>query len=201
MLEKIKQIERVFKELDKETGKFGRQSKLRCLAGCNLCCMKKNLEANVLEFLPLAYYLVKNDLHEAAIDLLETNPEFCINLSDLPEQKGCTEYEHRGLICRLFGFSGIRDKNERIQIVTCSHIKQNLADEFKNASVQVNAGMSIPLSATYYSKIYYIDPVLASDFNPINVSIRKAIEKVAYYYTNKPRRKTKTVTQTENPKP
>lgn len=201
MLDKIKQIERVFKELNKETERFGRQSKLQCLPQCNLCCMKKNLEANVLEFLPLAYYLVKNDLHEAAIDLLETNPEFCINLSDTPGQKGCMRYKHRGLICRLFGFSGIRDKNEKLQIYTCSHIKLSQAEAFKNASLKVNSGMNIPLTATYYSKIYYIDPVLASDFNPINVSIRKAIEKVAYYYSCKPRRKIKEVSQPEKPNP
>jgi hypothetical protein len=30
---------------------------------------------------------------------------------------------------------------------------------------------------------------MAGDYNPINISIRKAIEKVAYYYANKPVRK------------
>ena len=70
MLEKIRKIERVFKQLDKETQKFGKQSNLKCLANCNLCCLKKGLEANVLEFLPLAYHLVQNNLHDAVLDLL-----------------------------------------------------------------------------------------------------------------------------------
>jgi len=191
MLEKIRKVEQVFKRLDRETGKFGAQSELKCPTNCNLCCLKKGLEANVLEFLPFAYYLVKNNLHEAALDVLETEPEYCINLSDNKENGGCKSYQHRGLICRLFGYSGIRDKNGKLVIYTCSHIKNNQPDKFKEASVKINSGMHIPVSANFYSQFYYIDSQMASDYNPINVSIRKAIEKVAYYYAYKPVRKTK----------
>jgi hypothetical protein len=51
--------------------------------------------------------------------------------------------------------------------------------------------MHIPVVSDFYYQIYYIDPQLANDYNPINVSIRKAIEKVAYYYANKPIRKSR----------
>jgi len=192
MLAKIRKVERVFKELDKETEKFGKQSKLRCLTNCNLCCLKPDLEANVLEFLPLAYYLVSNNLHEAALDLIELEPAHCINLATSQvagSTSGCSRYEHRGLICRLFGFSGVRDKNSKLAIYTCTHMKKEFSTEFKFASEQINSGMKIPLAANYYSQIYYIDSHLANDYNPINISIKKAIEKVAYYYSNKPARK------------
>lgn len=193
MLEKIRKVERVFKQLDKDTGKFGQQSNLKCLTTCNLCCLKKGLEANVLEFLPLAYYLVSNNLHEAALDLLETDPEHCINLakSQVPgETTGCSAYEYRGLICRLFGFSAVHDKNSKLAIYTCSHIKKEYPEEFKRASELINAkGMFIPVVTDFYYQIYSIDPLMANDYNPINISIRKAIERVAYYYANKPQRK------------
>jgi len=195
MLDKIRKVERVFKQLDKETEKFGKQSNLKCLTNCNLCCLKKDLEANVLEFLPLANYLVKNNLHEAALDLLESNPEHCISLSksQVPGQTaGCANYDHRGMICRLFGFSGIKDKNSKLADYTCSHMKNEYPDEFKTASERINSGMKIPLVTDFYYQIYFIDSNLANDYNPINVSIRKAIEKVAYYYENRPRRRKKT---------
>ncbi len=203
MLEKIRQVERVFKQLDKATQKFGKQSNLKCLANCNLCCLKKGLEANVLEFLPLAYYLVQNNLHEAALDLLETEPEHCINLAKNPtpgQAAGCGIYEHRGLICRLFGFSAVHDKNEKLSVYTCAHIKKEFPSEFRKASELINSGMQIPLVTDFYYQIYFIDPQLANDYNPINVSIRKAIEKVAYYYSNKPIRKPakKSTPKTEN---
>jgi Fe-S-cluster containining protein len=190
MLEKIRKVERVFKQLDKGTRKFGQQSNLKCLTNCNLCCLKQGLEANVLEFLPLANHLVKNNLHEAALDLLETEPEHCINLakSQLPgETSGCSVYEHRGLICRLFGFSAVHDKNSKLSIYTCSHIKKEYPEEYKMASASINTPkMNIPQVSDFYYQIYFIDPQMANDYNPINVSIRKAIERVAYYYDNKP---------------
>ncbi len=194
MLKKIRKVEQVFKQLEKGTDKFGKQSGLKCLTNCSLCCLKKDLEANVLEFLPLAYYLVKNNLHEEALDLLETNPEHCINLAKNQAPgttAGCSIYEHRGLICRLFGFSAVRDKNSRLALFTCSHIKNEFHTEYLNVMERINVDMSIPVVADVYYQIYYIDSQMASDYNPINVSIRKAIEKVAYYYSNKPMRKPK----------
>jgi Fe-S-cluster containining protein len=194
MLDKIKKVERVFKQLDWEAEKFGKESNLKCLTNCNLCCLKKGLEANVLEFLPYAYYLVKNNLHEAVLDLLDTDPEHCINLAKTQitgQIEGCKSYQHRGLICRLFGFSGVRDKNSKLAIYTCSLMKKEYPEEFRIASEQINLGMNIPLATNFYSQIYFIDSQMADDYNPINISIRKAIEKVAYYYANKPVRKQK----------
>jgi len=52
--------------------------------------------------------------------------------------------------------------------------------------------MHIPVASDFYYQIYFIDPQMANDYNLINVSIRKAIEKVAYYYSNKPVRKPRT---------
>ncbi|MFY9150555.1 MAG: alternative ribosome rescue aminoacyl-tRNA hydrolase ArfB [Prolixibacteraceae bacterium] len=194
MLEKIRKVERVFKHLEKETSKFGKQSGLNCLTNCDLCCRKKDLEANVLEFLPFAYYLVQNNLHEAALDLLETNPEHCINLAktQVPGQtSGCSNYQYRGLICRLFGSSAIRDKSGHLVVYTCSKIKTAYPEQYKRTNERLNSGLPIPVISDVYSQIYFIDSLMAEDYNPINVSIRKAIEKVAYYFSNKPIRKQK----------
>lgn len=189
MLHKIRQVEQVFKQLDKQTEKFGKQSNLKCLTNCNLCCLKKNLEANVLEFLPLAFYLVKNNLHEAALEMIANNPEHCINLakSQVPgHTAGCSNYEHRGMVCRLFGFSGIKDKNSKLAIYTCSHMKNEYPLEFKSALDRINSGLEIPMVTDFYYQIYFIDTYLANDYNPINISIQKAIEKAAYYFDNNP---------------
>lgn len=191
MLDKIRKIEKVFKLLEKDTEKFVSQSGLKCVTNCNICCLKKGLEANVLEFLPLAWYLVENNLHEEALELLETNPEYCINLaqSQVPGQTaGCSKYAQRGMICRLFGFSGIKDKNSRLSVYTCSYMKKEYPEEFKSTMERINMGMNIPMVTDYYYQIYFIDPNMANDYNPINISIRKAIQKVAYYYENRPRR-------------
>lgn len=195
MLDKIRKVEQVFKQLDKATEKFGKQSNLKCLTNCNLCCLKKGLEANVLEFLPLANYLVKNNLHEAALDLLATDTENCINLAKSQvagQTGGCANYDHRGLVCRLFGFSGIKNKNSKLAVYTCSYMKDKYPQEFKSTLERINSGMEIPMVTDFYYQIYFIDNYMANDYNPINVSIRKAIEKVAYYYASKHRKIKKT---------
>ena len=202
MLRKIRSVERVFKNLEKETAKFSKQSGLSCLTNCDLCCRKKDLEANVLEFLPFAFYLYQNNLHEAALDLLETNPEHCINLakSQVPgKTAGCASYENRGLICRLFGSSAIRDKSDRLVVYTCSKIKNEYPEQFIKANERLNTNLHLPVITDVYSQIYFIDSLMAEDYNPINVSIRKAIEKVAYYFSNKPirKRKVNVILQTE----
>ena len=192
MLDKIRKVEKIFKQLDKETDRFGQQTNIKCLTNCNLCCIKKGLEANVLEFLPYAYYLVQNNQHEAALDLLDTNPEHCINLAKTQVQgitAGCSNYEHRGLICRLFGNSAVKAKNAKLAIYTCPHIKNEYPEEFKLTLERVNNGLKIPVVSDFYYQIYCIDSQMANDYNPINVSIRKAIERVAYYFANQPKRK------------
>lgn len=196
MLDKIKKIEKVFKQLDKETEKFVSQSGLKCVTNCNICCLKKGLEANVLEFLPLAWYLVRNNLHDAALELLEPNPEYCINLaqSQTPgTTSGCSSYAQRGMICRLFGFSGIKDKNSKLSVYTCSYMKKEYPEEYANTMQRINNGMKIPIVTDFYYQIYFIDPNMANDYNPINVSIYKAIQKVAYYFENLPERKRKSL--------
>ncbi|HZL08390.1 MAG TPA: YkgJ family cysteine cluster protein [Prolixibacteraceae bacterium] len=192
MLDKIRKVEQIFKQLDKETELFGKQSNLKCLTNCDLCCRKKGLEANVLEFLPLAYHLYKNNLHETALDLLETDPEHCINLAKNQisgKTAGCSAYEYRGLVCRLFGFSAVKDRHGKLAVYTCSHVKKEYPEEFKKATELINSGMNIPMVTDFYYQIYCIDSLMANDYNLINVSIRKAIEKVAYYYSYKPVRK------------
>ena len=193
MLEKIRKVEQVFRQLDKETKQFARKSKIKCLTNCNLCCLKKGLEANVLEFLPLAYYLVKNNLHEEVLNRLETEPEYCINLASnqIPgKTSGCSHYKYRGLICRLFGSSAAHDKNSKLSIYTCSHIKTTQKEAYLSANEKINAGLiAIPQVSDFYYQIYFIDPNLANDYNPINISIRKAIERVAYFYEHQPVRK------------
>jgi hypothetical protein len=96
------------------------------------------------------------------------------------------------MVCRLFGFSGLKDKNSKLAIYTCSHMKEEYPEEFKTAMERINSGMEIPMVTDFYYQIYFIDTHMANDYNPINVSIRKAIEKVAYYYANKPKKLKKT---------
>src|SRR4051812_248182 len=97
MEEKISAIESVFKKLDEAIASFQSSSALHCKMGCGKCCFKPDIEATILEFLPFAYYLYKNDL---AIEWLEKvkqdDSSICLILN--PAQNGaglCSEYPYR----------------------------------------------------------------------------------------------------------
>src|SRR5689334_409370 len=105
--EKVRQVEAVFNKLDAEISKFQAWSTLRCEYGCGKCCFKPDIEASTLEFLPFALHLFRTHQAEEWLSKLkETNADVCLILH--PHQSGaglCSEYTHRGLICRLFGYS------------------------------------------------------------------------------------------------
>ena len=182
---KVKAVEAVFTELDREIAAFQEWSTLHCKFGCGKCCFKPDIEATVLEFLPFAFYLHRQEQAMQWYDRLEKEiPEVCTILNPTRAGSGlCSEYPYRGLICRLFGYSARTDKYGRKELVTCEIIKTEQAGMFVEAQKKiVNGTGNVPMMHAYYLKLHAIDPDLSRDFFPINLAIRKAIETVLAYY-------------------
>jgi Fe-S-cluster containining protein len=182
--QKVAAVEKVFRELDAEIAQFQSSSTLHCGWGCGKCCFKPDIEATVLEFLPFALYLYGQD---RALDWLskldETDSSICLILN--PTQAGaglCSEYPHRGLICRLFGYSARTNKYGANELVTCQIIKTEQAEAFRSAEEKIAEGMPVPVMNQFYMQLLAIDADLATVSYPINQAIRKAIETVLHYY-------------------
>lgn len=183
--EKVLAVEQVFEKLDQEISQFQGWSGLHCKWGCGKCCFKPDIEATILEFLPFALALYHADQAFAWLEKLEqSNSSICLILN--PTQSGaglCTEYKHRGLICRLFGFSARTNKHGRKELVTCEIIKTEQADQYTLAYKKVAEEKElIPVMHQYYMQLHAIDYALTKDFYPINEAIRKAIETVLAWY-------------------
>ena len=182
--EKISSVRSLFEELDAEIASFQSWSTLHCKPGCGKCCFKPDIEATILEFLPFADYLYQKGEALAWHEKLGTqNDSLCLILN--PQQSGsglCSEYPHRGLICRLFGYSARTNKYNKAELVTCQIIKTEQAGEYERAVVEIDRGMKVPVMNQYYMKLHAIDSVLTRDFYPINIAIKKAIETVLHYY-------------------
>ncbi|MEJ0029641.1 MAG: YkgJ family cysteine cluster protein [Bacteroidota bacterium] len=179
--EKILQVETVFEKLDREISAFQTSTGIHCKFGCGKCCFKPDIEATPLEFLPFAYHLYKEGRAEEWYDKLKSSEEqLCVILN--PTQSGaglCTEYKHRGLICRLFGYSARTNKYGEKELVTCNIIKTEQPEEYKTATQQKD----IPVMSQFYMQLHSIDSDLTTEFYPINKAIRKAIESVLHYYS------------------
>src|SRR5688572_6839650 len=184
MEEKVLEVEAVFNKLDEEIASFQSWSGLHCKFGCGKCCFKPDIEATILEFLPFAYYLHKEG---KAFDWLEklksSESDICLILN--PTQNGaglCSEYPHRGLICRLFGYSARTNKYSDRELVTCQIIKTEQSENHQQAVRSIAEGKDVPMMNQYYMQLHAIDIDLTRDFYPINKAIRKALETVLHYY-------------------
>ncbi len=182
--EKVQAVEGVFVELDSSISRFQNTSTLHCKFGCGKCCFKPDIEASALEFLPFAHHLYENNLaHDWFERLKSTEEDVCLILN--PTQNGaglCSEYQYRGLICRLFGYSARTNKYGERELVTCQIIKTEQQVAYEKASEVVKKEEGVPVMNQYYMQLHAIDPDLARDFYPINIAIRKAIETVLQYY-------------------
>jgi hypothetical protein len=139
----------------------------------------------VLEFLPFAHYLYKNDQAFEWLEKIKTtdNPELCVILNPLSDSAGmCSEYPYRGLICRLFGYSARTNKYGKKELVTCQIIKSEQSAQFELAKERIESEGDVPLMSNYYMQLHAIDFTLAQQFLPINEAIKRAIETILHYY-------------------
>lgn len=186
MYRKIQQVQKVLNDAVLDTEKFSKSGGIACAAGCHLCCLKKDIMASPLEFLPLAWHLYKNGTADTFYDRLEILPEnsLCILFSALGERSGgCTEYPYRALICRLFGFSSSVDKTGQKRLITCKTIKES-RDYHQLQPARLGKS---PVAADYYMRLAAIDFTLAGEQLQINLAIKRALEIVMthYRYTRK----------------
>jgi uncharacterized protein len=184
IIEKVQAIEWVFHDLDEAISAFQTSSTLHCKWGCGKCCFKPDIEATILEFLPLAHHLYQaNQAHTWLEKFQASDQDVCHVLNATQAAAGlCSEYAHRGLICRLFGYSARINKYGKKELITCQVIKTEQQSAFNSASEKITGEMEIPVMNQYYMRLHAIDPDLARDFYPINQAIKKAIETVLHYY-------------------
>jgi Fe-S-cluster containining protein len=185
---KVRAVEKLFRELDNNIAVFQQKSGLNCLVGCSNCCKNPDVEATILEFIPFAYKAFKEGKADEYYEKFKnhSNSEICNFYDPLSIFKlggACTNYQRRGLICRLFGFSAIKNKNDLKQIVTCKEIKISQSINYEIASSKINSKLKIPMMNEYYMKLYNIDPNLGSKLYPINKAVLHSLEYVMSYYS------------------
>lgn len=182
--EKAAAVQHLFKDLDESISQFQSKSTLHCNFGCGKCCFKPDIEATILEFIPLAMRLHQEGIAEKWYEELKNaGTAICKVLN--PTQSGaglCSIYNERGLICRLFGYSARTNKYGEKELVTCRIIKTEQAEAFERTAKEIASGMHVPVMTDYYHRLQSIDPDLTHGFFPINQAIRKALEVVLQYF-------------------
>lgn len=183
--EKVNAVEQVMEKLDREIANFQQWSTFHCKAGCGKCCFKPDIEASALEFLPFALHLYRTDkAFEWYENLKKSTSTLCLILDPTANGVGlCSEYKHRGLICRLFGYSARTNKYGSRELVTCQVIKTEQQQAFDVAVEKIaTQNAAVPVMSEYYMQLHAIDQDMAREFFPINQAIKRAIEVILHYY-------------------
>jgi len=187
--EKVNAVKQVFENLDQQIAGFQSTTSLHCKWGCGKCCFKPDIEATILEFLPFAFHLHENGNAEEWLDKLnDSASSICLILNPTQASAGlCSEYAHRGLICRLFGYSARTNKYGKKELVTCQIIKTEQAEAYEKATAEIDQGLAVPVMNQFYMQLHGIDFELTRDFYPINEAIKRAIEVVLQYFAYRER--------------
>ncbi|UXP30609.1 YkgJ family cysteine cluster protein [Reichenbachiella agarivorans] len=191
IVRKVKSIERLFGRLEQEIIQFNSSANLHCKPGCGKCCAKADIDASPLEFLPWSFHLFLNGQAEQVLDQLTNDaPALCYiyqPLTLLDSHSGsCSDYAHRGLICRLFGYGASRDKFGQLRLATCKIIKESQAENYQKVSEAIAQGQYVPIFSDYYQQLAQIDIRLGNTMVPINQALKMALEEVLQHYAYRP---------------
>ncbi len=190
ILGKVRAVEKLYQTLDKDIFELRNQTGISCVENCVKCCTTPRIEATALEFYPLAYHLYKTGEAENVLTQIDeiNDPTICPILNHLSfggKRPGCTQYEHRGLICRLFTYSYGTDKYGVRRINACKTIRVEQPQQLDAVNKILQVKPLGPKTSNYYSQLQAIDFNEAHRFYPIGNAIKVAIEKIItnYHYS------------------
>ena len=120
--EAISELHAVYRRAYTATTSFASKRGVSCPTGCGRCCESFVPDASDAEAEYAARFLI---LGGHSPDARNTITGACpFYHSSSPHH--CVIYAARPLVCRLFGFSGTRDKNGRPVFRPCRHAEQSL---------------------------------------------------------------------------
>jgi len=176
------QVLEVYRVLDAAVAGFSSRVGLSCPTGCGHCCLSEKVEATVLECIPLAFELFRTFQAELILKRLEKNgnERRCILYrSDYTEAGlwGCTQYKHRAVVCRLFGYSGNRDREGIARLAMCKIMKEKLRTPV-DAILLNDPEYPMPIFVDAGLRITTLHPGFGIVRMPINMALREALLKV-----------------------
>jgi Fe-S-cluster containining protein len=183
MHETIKQVERLFEVIDRETAEFESKIGVHCLAGCGGCCHSPTVEATFIEMIPMAFDLNRKGKAEQLHETLTLSPPpRCVMFQPhegSPLGGHCGVYRHRPTVCRLFGYVAFLDKHHKPRYSFCHLMKARYPQELAAIQAAIATGELIPpLMPAMQQLLDDISGGIIIKRLPINEALRVALEYV-----------------------
>ena len=177
-------LQNIYDEMWRTFSEYQKASGLNCLEGCGKCCNNPEVEASVMEMLPLALRMHDEGKLEYWIDRLESSEQAHCLMYQPHSPDGslgqCGVYKERPSLCRMFGVSGYYNKHREVTLSVCKLIKDKYPELLAQREKEVSEEKT-PMLITWSYRLAQLDPALIQDRLPINQAFKKALEKIALY--------------------
>jgi len=175
----LRELSGIYERIEKAQEPWIAATPFRCPPGCGRCCERFEPEILDLEALYLAAWLLAGPT--AALESLDfsgTGPG-CV-LSDPHQAYHCTVYAGRPLVCRLFAFSGDRDKDGALRFSPCVFAAGPAQKQWTEAEMQAAFGVLPPAMADLAGQADSLLPGTADRRLPLREALPKALAKLRY---------------------
>lgn len=180
---------KIYEDMSAAFAGHQKNSGLHCLTGCGQCCNNPEVEASVMEMVPLAIRVYQEGKLDYWLDRLEKNQQaHCVHYqSHSPDgSKGmCGVYGERPSLCRMFGVAGHFNKKQEVTLSICKLIKAEYP-ELTETRLKEAGSSNVPMMVTWSYRMAELDPSLIQDKLPINHAFHRALEKIALYAQYQP---------------
>jgi Fe-S-cluster containining protein len=169
-------LQKVYAEMGETFSAYQASTGLACPPGCGKCCLNPDVEASVLEMIPLALKIYdEGKVDEWLLKLETTSQTYCLFLTQLPgsDKSFCGSYNERPSVCRMFGIAGTFDKYHSVTHSICKHLKEIYP-------IIPQANKETPLMPLWSSRLAALDPELIQNKLPVNQALHAALEKIAF---------------------
>ncbi len=173
----LQKIVRLYQEVEEITSNVKNLFSAKCPEGCGQCCNTacNNIEASIVEMLPLCIHLYEQNTYLMWLD--KTNQNLCpfYETERTNHRIGCCAvYEYRPLVCRLFGFTFMTHKFGAIVPVACTTLQKQYSAKKEIIAMYSS---NLPHISSISMQSMMIDSVRGNRY-PINEAFQKAIEYV-----------------------
>ncbi len=169
----------IYAAADEAIARFQAATGLACPRGCGTCCAEQTPFVRVADMAEIAAAHVARGIAEDTLARARGagSQRPCVIFEPGRLPGGCTEYELRPTLCRLFGFGAVRDKHGKAALAACRVHKQETPEIAARAIAFVDGGGEVPIFAEWQAAADAAsddgDPTLL----PINEALAIALER------------------------
>jgi Fe-S-cluster containining protein len=161
----------IYQKADADMAAFREKAQIPCPSGCGACCDHFEPDIVEAEALYLAAWLMGPGADKRSMLEREDRPDGCpFWLADDPYH--CQVYPARGLICRLFGFSGMRNSLGEAEFNPCFKLRE------MKITVNAETAKSAPVMSDYGDQVVALCPDSAGLRLPLREGVRRSLAKL-----------------------